>query len=504
MTSPLAELAELSGIDEAALARLSKEDLLYLKWQVNWLNTARENQVPPDTDWTECGFQAGRGFGKTRLGAEWLGRRAWECTSKHPRLVIGPTFSDVRFTIFEGPSGLLNVIPPELIAKYNASDSFIDLTNGVTIRGFSSEKPERLRGVNSADIWMDEVAAWPVPVAQEVFDMAVFGLRLGTDPRILWTSTPKPIDIVRKLTKPKLGRIIVRGSSYDNKANLANTFFEKLQEYEGTDLGRQEIHGELIDPSESAIIKRSWFKLWPADKELPVFSLIVMSLDTAFTEATLDKRSGNADPTACLVAGVFKHEKKNNVMVLDAWDEQIGMPDLIRKIRKEMQNRFGGDEDRSLVTPLFGSNKPMTSGRAPDILLIEDKGSGISLRQLLASEGIVSHPYNPGRADKTTRLHIVSPVAQKKLIWLPESSKNPGQPSTWLNTMLDQLFSYSGPGTTRHDDYVDVFSQLLRLLMDMRLLEITPLSELEKVDRARTNDWEPEAPPKRVSNPYSA
>lgn len=503
MTSPLAELAELSGIDEAALARLSKEDLAFLAWQCRWVATARPEQIPPEDGWSEMGYCAGRGAGKSRFGAEWLARRAWEDPLAHPRHVIAPTFSDIRFVAFEGVSGLLSVIPPELVRRYNASDSFLELTNGALIRGFSAEKPERLRGPQCADLWCDELAAWGIE-AEMTWDMAQFGLRLGKDPRVLWTSTPKPIDIVRKLMKPKEGRVILRGSSYDNRANLSDKFFEALAQYEGTDLGRQEIMGELIDPSESAIIKKSWLRLWPAKKELPPFSLIVLSLDTAFTEATRDKKSGNPDPTACVVLGVFQHEKKNNIMVLDAWDELLGFPDLIKRVRSEMQNRYGDDGDTAMIKPMYGASKPQFSGRCPDILLIESKGSGISLQQMLASEGIFAHEYNPGRADKLTRLHIVSPVFQKKRVWLPESDKNAGEPKTWLNNMLDQLYSYSGPGTTRHDDYIDVLSQGIRLLMDKRLIEVTSLTELEKVDKARTNDWEPEAPPKRVSNPYSA
>ena len=503
MTSPLAELAELSGIDEAALARLGREDLLFLKWQIKWTTEARAEQIPPDEGWNEYGVTSGRGFGKSRLGAEWLGRRAWEDPEANPRHVIAPTFSDIRFVAFEGVSGLLSVIPPELVKRYNASDSFLELTNGALIRGFSSEKPERLRGPQCADIWADELAAWG-PTAEDCFDMAMFGLRLGKDPRFLWTSTPKPIDIVRKLTKPKEGRIIVKGSSYDNRANLSAKFFEQLEQYEGTNLGRQEIHGHLLDPEEAAIIKRSWFQLWPHDKALPKFSWIIMSMDTAFTEATMDKKKQEADPTACLTIGVFEHEKKSNIMVLDCWEDHLGMPELIKRSRQELQQRFGDDGDEAIVKPLYGSDKPRTSGRCPDILLIEEKGSGISLQQMLAREGIEAYMYNPGRADKLSRLHLVSPILAKKRVWLPESSKKPGQPRNWLDPFLAQVCAYNGPGSTKHDDFVDVLSQSLRLCMDKRLVEVSSLTEIEKVQKEREQDWEPQAPPKKYSNPYAA
>jgi phage terminase large subunit-like protein len=112
--------------------------------------------------------------------------------------------------------------------------------------------------------------------------MMRFGLRLGEDPRAIITTTPKPIELVRKLIKDaakKGSRVhVTRGSTYDNAANLAKSFLAEITQYEGTQLGRQEIHAEVIDPEETGIIKRSWFKLWPADKALPALDYIVMSL----------------------------------------------------------------------------------------------------------------------------------------------------------------------------------------------------------------------------------
>jgi predicted phage terminase large subunit-like protein len=219
-----------------------------------------------------------------------------------------------------------------------------------------------------------------------------------------------------------------------------------------------------------------------------------MSLDTAFTEATTDKRSGDADPTACTVWGVFQHEKRANVMLLDCWDEQLGLPDLLRRVRKEMNVSYGDDDDTALVKPLFGSSKPLTSGRKPDILLIEDKGSGISLRQMLEREGIEAYAYNPGRADKLTRLHIVSPIFARRMVWLPESNKYPGRPRNWVDPMLSQLCAYTGPGSVKHDDYCDSTSQAFRLMMDRRLLDTV---QAKKEEGARP-------PLKPVVNPYGA
>ena len=474
---------------------MSLPDRAYLAWQSHWLATARPEQVPPDGDWTELGVLAGRGFGKTRIGAEWMGRETYEDPSGLPSYVICPTLGDVKRVAFGGESGLLSVIPPELIVSTNMTDLTITMRNcsGGTslIQGFGSENYERLRGPQACRAWCDELAAWVY--AEETWDMMQMGLRLGPMPKVMWTTTPKPRDIVRKLTKPQAGRIIVRGSTYDNSANLPKSFFKQLEQYEGTRIGRQELHGEMIDPEESGVIKRSWFRLWPAKTPLPRFDWIIMSLDTAFTEKTVDKK-GDPDPTACSVWGVFNHEKRTNVMLLDCWEDHLGMPDLIRKVKREMNVAYGDDADQAMIKPMFGSAKPLTSGRKPDILLIEDKGSGISLRQMLAESGLEAYAYNPGRADKLSRLHIVSPVFAQKRVWLPESEKHEGRPRTWVEPLVAQLCAFTGEGSIKHDDHVDTCTQAMRLCLDKGLINMLPPPKRDKVDSA---------PPKKYTNPYS-
>jgi len=479
---------------------MKPEDRAFLRWQAAWCSTARPEQIPPDGDWTECGVLAGRGFGKTRVGAEWLGRAVYEDPSGLPSYVVCPTLGDVKRVAFGGESGLLSVIPPELIVATNMTDLTITMRNcaGGTslIQGFSAENPERLRGPQGARSWCDELAAWGY--AEETWDMMQMGLRLGPRPQVLWTTTPKPKELVRRLSAPKAGRLVVRGSTFDNKANLPTSFFAALEQYEGTTLGRQELYGELIDPEESGIIKRSWLRLWPADKPLPRLDWIIMSLDTAFTERTLDKK-GDPDPTACGVWGIFQHEKRTNIILLDCWEDHLGMPDLIRRVKRELNTAYGDDEDQALIKPMFGSSKPLTSGRKPDILLIEDKGSGISLRQMLSEAGIEAYAYNPGRADKLSRLHIVSPVFAQRRVWLPESNKHAGKPRTWADPLVTQLCSFTGEGSIKHDDHVDQTTQAMRLALDKGMLRL--VSD-EKVQKAIIEDDARRQSRPRV-NPYS-
>jgi predicted phage terminase large subunit-like protein len=255
--------------------------------------------------------------------------------------------------------------------------------------------------------------------------------------------------------------------------------------------------GELIDAEEGGIIARNWFKLWPSAKALPSFDWIIMSLDTAFTEKTLNKRTYDADSSACTVWGVFWHDDKRQVLLLDCWAEQYGLPDLMKRVKKELTVAYGDDQDNALIKPMIGSAKMATSGRKPDILLIEDKGSGISLRQMLDREGITAYAYNPGRADKLTRLHMVSHIFARGQVWLPESEKNAGKPKTWIEPVLAQLCSFTGSGSIRHDDYVDSTTQAMRLMMDKNLLHNTPMPK-----RGAQEDEREERRP-RV-NPYAA
>jgi predicted phage terminase large subunit-like protein len=161
-------------------------------------------------------------------------------------------------------------------------------------------------------------------------------------------------------------------------------------------------------------------------------------------------------------------------------------------VKRELNVAYGDDQDTALIKPMFGSGKPLTSGRKPDMCLIEDKGSGISLRQMLEREGIDAYAYNPGRADKLTRLHMVSPIFAQKRVWLPESDKFAGQPRTWVEPMLAQLCAFTGPGSVKHDDYVDAMSQCVRLAIDKGLVSVLK-SKPKEIDKP---------PPKIIPNPY--
>ena len=205
--------------------------------------------------------------------------------------------------------------------------------------------------------------------------------------------------------------------------NLAPTFFDAISQYEGTQLGRQELYAELLDPEEGGIIKRAWFRVWPEGKAFPDFQYIIQSYDTAFTEKV------NNDPTACTVWGVFKPEDKpTSVMLLDCWQEHLTYPDLKPRVIDDYSAVYG------------------EPGKKVDLVLIEEKGSGISLIQDLQRAGVFVRAYNPGRADKIQRLHLVSNIIAAGRVYLPESSRFEGQFRDWCEPFLNQVCSFSNEG----------------------------------------------------------
>ena len=160
------------------------------RWKgYSWYKQGRDDQVAPEGDWTVWLLMAGRGFGKTRAGAEWVRERISRGESRRVALVA-PTPDDVRNVMVEGVSGLLRVSPPWNRPVYEPSKRKLTWPSGATALGFSSYEPDRLRGPQFDTAWCDELASWKH--ARETWDNLQFGLRLGDDPRCAVTTTPKP------------------------------------------------------------------------------------------------------------------------------------------------------------------------------------------------------------------------------------------------------------------------------------------------------------------------
>lgn len=256
MTLPVTagRLARLSESARArCLAALSPEQLLRLRY--DWSFWARPEQLAPNDDgtWNTWLIDAGRGFGKTRTGVEWVRGRVEEAGARFV-IIVGPTASDIRDIIIEGESGLLACSPPWFRPLYEPSKASVTWPNGAKALLISAEEPDRARGKQSDTIYGDELGSWKYP---EVWDMLRLGHRLGhrygVRPRACVTTTPRPTRLFRRLLKDSRTRT-VRGSSYDNVANLDPEFVAQLRRiYEGTRLGRQEIYAELLEDLDGAL-----------------------------------------------------------------------------------------------------------------------------------------------------------------------------------------------------------------------------------------------------------
>lgn len=497
---------------KAELDKLPTSDIQALLWRVEWEKRRHKHQIEPTGDWWTLWLQlAGRGSGKTRGASEDTGWYAFRNPGSR-QLVAAPTSGDLRDVCFEGESGLLRVIPKILVKDYNRSlhEIIVKTIAGESlIKGIPASEPERFRGPQWHRFWGDEPAAWQY--AQESLDMIMMSLRLGQKPRGILTTTPKPSAFIRGLVKRE-GKdvVITRASTYANLANLAPTFKDQLLRYEGTALGRQEIHAELLDPEEQGIVKRSQIRMWPASKQLPWFDFIVMSLDTALTEETRDKETGDPDYTACTVWGLFQHEKRANAMMLDAWQARMGMPEMIARVKDEMKSEYGQMET-PILRPLIGPAQIALEVKKIDLLLIEGINGGKVLLQVLASQGINGYSYHPGREKKLDRLHAVSHLfaggsSKIGVVWMTEgrrrekdgSYSHTGDFSSWAHPVIDQLATFSGEGSIPHDDFLDSAVQALRLLSDRNMLDtIRNVPDPGYVSDARPTKDAPQ-------NPYAA
>jgi phage terminase large subunit-like protein len=231
--------------------------------------------------------QAGRGWGKTRVGAEWVKQQQKLGCSRIA--LVGPTAADCRDVMVEGDSGILSLYGTGIRPLYEPSKRRVTWPNGAIATTYSADEPERLRGPQHDAAWADEIGAWKY--ATEAWDMLMFGLRLGQRPRCVATTTPRPIQLVRDLTKAS-STVVTRGRTFDNAANLAPSFLEQiLSKYEGTRLGRQEIEGELLDDVPGALWTRS-----EIDKlrvtEAPELVRVVIPIDPAMTSGEKADETG--------------------------------------------------------------------------------------------------------------------------------------------------------------------------------------------------------------------
>jgi phage terminase large subunit-like protein len=255
---------------------------------------------------------------------------------------------------------------------------------------------------------------------------------------------------------------------HDGELLFPERFPEKEVKRLEKTMGTYAVAGQLQQrpaPRGGGLFEDKYLQLWPKDRDLPRFEFIIQSYDTAFTEKTTN------DPTACTVWGIFRYREKKCALLLDAWDDYLTYPKLRKKVIADWKAKYGGSEADDL-----------NPGRRADAVLVENKGSGISILQDLRAANIPAQKYNPGDADKVARAHQALPMYELACFYVLESKKEPGTIISWARPFAEELSKF-GPTATK-DNYVDTFTQMAIYSRDAGLLELPAYEEdeVEEVD----------------------
>lgn len=270
----------------------------------DWPFWVRPSQKEPPGDWLTWLILAGRGFGKTKAGAETI--RSWACgktplaRGRYRRfLLVAETAADARDVMIEGEAGLLAVHPPDFRPHYEPSKRRITWPNGAVASVFNATEPDQLRGPQGDAAWCDELAKWQY--ARETWDMLQFGLRLGDNPRQIVTTTPRPVPVVKELLAAAT-TVVTRGSTMENRGNLAPSFLRQITaRYQGTRLGRQELEAEVLDDNPNALWTREQLEKCTIKRDkLPQMQRIVVAVDPSGSDG---ESEDEADDIGIVVAG---------------------------------------------------------------------------------------------------------------------------------------------------------------------------------------------------------
>lgn len=329
------------------LSTLSEADAEALEY--DWSFLGRPNQQLPPGDWLTWLVLAGRGFGKTRVACE--SARALVCGStplskgSYRRLaIIAETAADARDVMVEGDSGILSVHPKDFRPLYEPSKRRLTWPNGATASLFNATEPDQLRGPQFDLALCDELAKWQY--AQETYDQLQFGLRLGRKPRQIITTTPRPIPVIKRiLASPTT--VATRGSTFENRANLAPSFFTQvISRYEGTRLGRQEINAEILDDVPGALWTRDMIDKARLAVARPDMIRVVVAVDPSGARSANDE---GADSIGIVAAGkgvdgrAYVLADRTAKLSPDGWGRRA--VDLYRELKADRlvaERNFGG------------------------------------------------------------------------------------------------------------------------------------------------------------------
>lgn len=419
---------------QKALSQLSLTQLEELRY--TWEFWARPDQIPPEGDWNTFLALAGRGWGKSRASVEWV--REQVKRGKKRIAYVCSTNSDVERVFVKGESGILNSCwsgdktykGKHLgVPEWSPTKRTLTWANGAKVECYSSQEPERLRGPQFEAAACDELCAWAYD--EETWSMLQFCLRLGKHPKVFIATTPKSTKLLREIMKnPKT--LVVRGSTFDNKANLADTYLKAVKEqYEGTRLGKQELYAEVLTENEGA--------LWTADMidacqvsrdEVPTLIRTVVAVDPAVSANV------ESDNTGIVVAGICEQGK---AYVLGDYTFK-GSPETWANKAVNLYHEFEcsrivyeSNQGKDLIPSLFKTIDP-----------------NLPLRGVHASNAKIA------RAEPVSALY-----EQGKVFHV----RNPVNPDAALNELETQMTTYEPLGKHKSPDRYDALVWALTDLM---------------------------------------
>jgi phage terminase large subunit-like protein len=286
---------------QAFLAGLSRAETSALRYF--WRVWARPDQLTPEGDWRLWLILAGRGFGKSRAGSEWV-REVARCDPAARIALVGASLPEARAVMVEGESGILACCPPASAPRFEASLRRITWDNGAQAFLYSAAEPESLRGPQHSHAWCDEIAKWDNASERSIraWDNLQMGLRLGEKPKVLATTTPRAVPLLRQVlaSEHEEDVVITRGSTYANALNLPESFITTMRKQFGdTALGRQELNGELLEEAEGALWTRAMIEKLRLPFAAEPMARVVVAVDPP--------ASARGDECGIIVAGITEN-----------------------------------------------------------------------------------------------------------------------------------------------------------------------------------------------------
>ena len=423
------KISLLSPEEKAAvLADLDPEVLLW-----DWHSWARPEQQSPEGDWNIWIYLAGRGAGKTRAAAEWVREEAkYTNTGQRRFALVARTAADVRDVIVEGESGIMNVTPPSERPLYEPSKRRLTWPNGNTATCFTADEPDSLRGPQFSHAWGDEVAAWrqtPDAAGMTAFDNLRVGTRLGANPKIMITTTPKRVPLLYSLLEEeKKGKkvVVTRGSTMDNSGNLSSAYLDTiLGVYEGTRLAKQELYGEMLDSIEGALwtiemIGKGRQNLLPAHTPLRV-----IGVDPSVAENPRD----SCGIVVCASTGERDLYKRHAWVLEDATIH--GSPEVWANKVVEMARRWGApvvaevNQGGALVTNAINAIDPNVK-----VFEVHSKHG----KQLRAEPVVLAYEQ-----ERVHHIGYIAELEDQMTAWIPGEGKSPDRVDALVHALTALL-----------------------------------------------------------------